>query len=424
MFNRRDFLKAAGASAGVITLGGCAGGSGKATGHVVVVGGGYGGATAAKYLRMWSNGSVEVTLVERNSEFISCPISNLVIAGEKTIADITVSYEGLKKWGVRVIHDDVVGIDAEKRKIKLARHGELGYDRAVLSPGVDFMWDAVPALKSEDAQSKILHAWKAGPQTVALRKQLVDMKDGGVYAIQIPKAPYRCPPGPYERACQVAWYFQQAKPKSKVLILDANEDVTSKKGLFMKAWNGQFKGLIEYRNNQEIQDVDARTNTLKMSFGDDVKADVLNVLPPMRAGNIATQNGLNNANRRWCQIDWLTYESTAVKNVHILGDALQIAPAMPKSGHMANQHAKVCAAAVIALLTGDVVNATPMVANTCYSFIDDKNVVHVASVHRYDAAQKTMVTVAGSGGLSADANRTEGIFANSWARNIWADMLA
>ena len=155
--------------------------------------------------------------------------------------------------------------------------------------------------------------------------------------------------GPYERACQVAWYFQQAKPKSKVLILDANEDVVSKKGLFMKAWNGQFKGLVEYRNNQEIQDVDAKTTTLKMSFGDDVKADVLNVLPPMRAGNIATQNGLNNSNKRWCQIDWLTYESTAVKNVHILGDALQIAPAMPKSGHMANQHAKVCAAAVIAL---------------------------------------------------------------------------
>jgi sulfide dehydrogenase [flavocytochrome c] flavoprotein subunit len=198
MLNRRDFLKATGA-AGVVTLGGCAGSaskSSKATGHVVVVGGGYGGATAAKYLRMWSNGSVEVTLVERNTEFISCPISNLVVAGEKTLADITVSYEGLKKWGVRVIHDDVVGIDTEKRRIKLAKQGELAYDRAVLSPGIDFMWDQVPALKSAEAQSKILHAWKAGPQTVALRKQLEDMKDGGTYALTIPKAPYRCPPGP------------------------------------------------------------------------------------------------------------------------------------------------------------------------------------------------------------------------------------
>ena len=286
------------------------------------------------------------------------------------------------------------------------------------------MLESLPGLATPTARSKVLAAWKAGPETTALRAQLTAMKDGGVYAIHIPKAPYRCPPGPYERACQVAWYFQQAKPKSKVIILDANEDVTSKKGLFTKAWNGQFKGLIEYRNNQEIQDVDAATNTLKMTFGEDFKADVLNVLPPMRAGNIATSNGLNNSNKRWCQIDWLTYESTAVKNVHILGDALQIAPAMPKSGHMANQHGKVCAAAIVALLTGDAVNQTPMVANTCYSFIDDKNVVHVASVHRYDAAQKTMVAVAGAGGLSPEQNALEGVYANSWARNIWADMLA
>ena len=425
-FNRRDFVKSAGALSllGTSALTGwdCVGGTARS--NVVVVGGGYGGATAAKYIAMWSEGKIDVTLVERGEAFVSCPLSNLVIGGSKQIGDISVSYDGLNKYGIRRVKGEAVGFDADKKTLTLADGTTLPYDRLILSPGIDFMLESLPGLASVEARSKVLAAWKAGPETIALRKQLVDMKDGGVYAIQIPKAPYRCPPGPYERACQVAWYFQQAKPKSKVLILDANEDVVSKKGLFMKAWNGQFKGLVEYRNNQEIQDVDAKTNTLKMSFGDDVKADVLNVLPPMRAGNIATQNGLNNSNKRWCQIDWLTYESTAVKNVHILGDALQIAPAMPKSGHMANQHAKVCAAAVIALLTGDVVNATPMVANTCYSFIDDKNVVHVASVHRYDAAQKTMVTVAGSGGLSADANRTEGIFANSWARNIWADMLA
>jgi sulfide dehydrogenase [flavocytochrome c] flavoprotein chain len=161
-----------------------------------------------------------------------------------------------------------------------------------------------------------------------------------------------------------------------------------------------------------------------MSFGDDVKADVLNVLAPMRAGKIATMNGLNDPNNRWCQIDWLTYESTAVPNVHILGDALQIAPLMRKSGHMANQHGKVCAAAVIALLTGQSVNQTPLIANTCYSFIDDKNVVHVASVHKYDVEKKTMVTVQGAGGLSAESNTLEGVYANSWAKNIWADMLA
>lgn len=425
-FNRRDFVKSASALSllGTSAITGCASVGGAAKPKVVVVGGGFGGATAAKYIAMWSEGKIDVTLVERGDAFVSCPMSNLVIGGSKQIGDISVSYDGLNKYGIRRVKGEAVGFDADKKTLALADGTTLPYDRLILSPGIDFMLESLPGLASADARSRVLAAWKAGPETVALRKQLVDMKDGGVYAIQIPKAPYRCPPGPYERACQVAWYFQQAKPKSKVLILDANEDVVSKKGLFMKAWNGQFKGVVEYRNNQEIQDVDAKTNTLKMSFGDDVRADVLNVLPPMRAGNIATQNGLNNSNKRWCQIDWLTYESTAVKNVHILGDALQIAPLMPKSGHMANQHAKVCAAAVIALLTGDVVNATPMVANTCYSFIDDKNVVHVASVHRYDAAQKTMVTVAGSGGLSADANRTEGIFANSWARNIWADMLA
>ncbi|MBL8309640.1 MAG: FAD-dependent oxidoreductase [Burkholderiales bacterium] len=425
-FNRRDFVKSAGALGllGTSAITGCASVGGVAKPRVVVVGGGFGGATAAKYIAMWSDGKIDVTLVERGDAFVSCPLSNLVIGGSKQMADVTVSYDGLGKRGIRRVKGEAVGFDADKKTLSLADGTTLSYDRLILSPGIDFMYESLPGLASADARQKVLAAWKAGPETVALRNQLTAMKDGGVYAIHIPKAPYRCPPGPYERACQVAWYFQQAKPKSKVLILDANEDVVSKKGLFMKAWNGQYKGIVEYRNNQEIQDVDARTNTLKMSFGDDVKADVLNLLPPMRAGNIATQNGLNNSNKRWCLIDWLTYESTAVKNVHILGDALQIAPLMPKSGHMANQHAKVCAAAVVAQLTGEAVNTTPMVANTCYSFIDNRNVVHVASVHRYDAAQKTMVTVPGSGGLSAEANTAEGGFANSWARNIWADMLA
>ena len=424
-FNRRDFVKSAGALSllGASAISGCASIGGAAKPKVVVVGGGFGGATAAKYIAMWSEGKIDVTLVEREAQFVSCPMSNLVLGGSKTLADVSVAYDGLNKYGIKRIRGEATGFDPDKKTLTLGDGTALPYDRLVLSPGIDFMLDSLPGLATVDARTNVLAAWKAGPETTALRNQLVAMKDGGMYAIHIPKAPYRCPPGPYERACQVAWYFQQAKPKSKVLILDANEDVVSKKGLFMKAWNGQFKGMIEYRNNQEIEDVDGWTNTLKMTFGGDIQADVLNVLPPMRAGNIASSNGLNNSNKRWCQIDWLTYESTAVKNVHILGDALQIAPAMPKSGHMANQHGKVCAAAIVALLTGDTVNQTPMVANTCYSFIDDKNVVHVASVHRYDAAQKTMVAVAGSGGLSADANALEGVYANSWARNIWADML-
>ena len=423
--NRRDFVKSASVLSllGTSAITGCASISGSAKPKVVVVGGGFGGATAAKYIAMWSEGKIDVTLVERESQFVSCPMSNLVLGGSKSIADISVAYDGLNKYGIKRIKGEATGFDPDKKTLTLADGTALPYDRLVLSPGIDFILDTLPGLATVDARTNVLAAWKAGPETTALRNQLVAMNDGGVYAIHIPKAPYRCPPGPYERACQVAWYFQQAKPKSKVLILDANEDVVSKKGLFMKAWNGHFKGMIEYRNNQEIEDVDGWTNTLKMTFGGDVQADVLNVLPPMRAGDIASSNGLNNANKRWCQIDWLTYESTAVKNVHILGDALQIAPAMPKSGHMANQHGKVCAAAIVALLTGETVNQTPMVANTCYSFIDDKNVVHVASVHRYDAAQKTMVTVAGSGGLSTEQNALEGVYANSWARNIWADML-
>ena len=427
--NRRDFVTAAGAVSLVgasVFAGGCAsiGGSASAKPKVVVVGGGFGGATAAKYVAMWSEGAIDVTLVERDAQFVSCPMSNLVVGGSKNMGDISVAYGGLDKYGVKRVKGEAVGFDATKKTLSLADGTTLSYDRLILSPGIDFMYETLPGLATGEAKNRVLAAWKAGPETVALRAQLTGMADGGVFAIHIPKAPYRCPPGPYERACQVAWYFQQAKPKSKVLILDANEDVVSKKGLFMKAWNGQYKGIIEYRNNQEIQDVDARTNTLKMSFGDDVKADVLNVLPPMRAGNIATMNGLNNSNKRWCQIDWLTHESTVVPGVHILGDALQIAPLMPKSGHMANQHGKTCAAAVVALLKGEAVNTSPVIANTCYSFIDDKNVVHVASVHRYDAEKKTMVTVQGAGGLSAEGNALEGVYANSWARNIWADMLA
>jgi len=421
--NRREFIKWMSAGAGVTAVAGCAGtGYGSTVGRVVVIGAGYGGATAAKYVRMWAP-DIEVTLVERNSEFISCPISNLVLGGSKTLADITVGYGGLDKYGVKRVRDDAVAVDPVKREVRLASGTTLGYDRLIVSPGIDFMYETIPGLNNAAAQERVLHSWKAGAQTVALRKQLEAMRDGGVYAIQIPKAPYRCPPGPYERACQVAHYFKTAKPKSKVLILDANEDVTSKKGLFMAAWNGPYKGMVEYRPNSELLDVDVKTLTAKLQF-DNVKADVLNVVPPHGAGQIARQAGLITANNRWCGIDWLTMESIKVKGVHVLGDATLSAPAMPKSGHMANQHAKVAAAAVIALIKNQPVNAQPMMVNTCYSFIDDKNVVHVASVHAYDAAQKTMTVVKGAAGVSGKANELEGLYAMSWARNIWADMLA
>jgi NADPH-dependent 2,4-dienoyl-CoA reductase/sulfur reductase-like enzyme len=388
--------------------------------RVVVIGGGFAGATAAKYIRLWGP-EIKVTLVEREAEFISCPLSNRVLAGVVKLKDLTRGYGKLQaKYGVRVMRDEVVAIDNAARNVRLAGGETLEYDRLIVAPGVDLLPDEVPGLAQ--AADRILHAWKAGPQTVALRKQLEAMHDGGVYAITIPKAPYRCPPGPYERACQVAWYFKTHKPKSKVLVLDANEDVVSKKGLFTKAWAERYPGIVEYRPNSEIIEVDAANSTVKLSF-DDVRADVLNIVPPQRAGKVALDAGLVNANGRWCAVDFLTFESTAARNVHVLGDAIMAAPQMPKSGHMANQHAKVCAAAVVALLRSEPVNPQPLITNTCYSFVSDKDVIHVASVHAYDPEKKTLEIVKGATGVSAEASELEGQYAESWGRTIWADML-
>lgn len=426
---RRQFVQTLGAGSALgaaALMSGCATtGGGASIGKVVVIGGGYGGATAAKYLRLFSEGTVDVTLVEPNAAFVSCPISNLVVGGYKTMADITTPYDNLsKRHGVKLVKDMVTAIDPDKKVVKLASGGELPFDRVIVSPGVDFMYDTLPGLASAAAKDKVLHAWKAGAQTVALRKQLEAMPDGGVYALSIPRAPYRCPPGPYERACLIANYFKAAKPKSKVVIFDANDDIQSKKGLFMKAWADHYKGIIEYRPKHNVVDVDAATNTLKFEFNDDFKASVANVIPDMRAGDIAVKTGLATANKRWCEVDFLSFESIAVKNVHVLGDSIQIAPGMPKSGHMANQHGKVCAAAVVNLLQGKAPPSLPIYANTCYSFVTDEDVVHVASVHRYDAEKKTMLTVPGSGGVSVAASELEGRYAHAWARNIWADSLA
>lgn len=417
----RRRLLLAGAALGGLGLAGCATTTaGPSIGRVVVVGGGFGGATAARYLRLWG-GNVDVTLVERNASFVSCPISNLVVGGHKAMADITLSYDSLKAVGVRLVQGDVVAIDAAARKLRLAGGQELAYDRLILSPGVDFMLDQVGGLAAELDRGRVVHAWKAGAQTQALRQQLVDMADGGVYAITIPKVPYRCPPGPYERACMVASYFKQAKPRSKVLVLDANPEIQSKKALFERAFAQHYKDLIEYRPNSELKDVAG--SVAKLEF-EDVRADVLNVVPPQRAGDLARTAGLLNINNRWVGVNWQTMEATAAPGVHVLGDATFSAPMMPKSGHMANQHAKVAAAAVIQLLKGEAVNATPVVMNTCYSFVTARDVIHVASVHQYDAAEKTFKAVPGSGGVSAAANQVEGRYALSWADNIWADALA
>ena len=290
--SRRRLLAAAGALP-FAALGGCAAmRSAAGRRNVVVVGGGYGGATAARYAALWSGDAVNVTLVERDAAFVSCPLSNLVLGGSKSMADITQRYDALGRRGVRVIHDSAVAVDADRRRVKLARGPELPYDRLILAPGIDFFFDRVKGLDTEAARATFLHAWQPGPQTVSLRKQLEAMRDGGVFAICIPRSPYRCPPGPYERACQVAWYLQRAKPRSKVLILDANEDVQSKKGLFLKAWGDDYKGIVEYRPNAVLTDVDVATRTARFETADDVKADVLNVIPPHGAGLIARNAGV------------------------------------------------------------------------------------------------------------------------------------
>ena len=423
---RRTLLQTGLAWGSLSALSGCATltSQAPAKAQVVVIGGGYGGATAAKYVRMFSNYKISVVLVEPNKTFISCPMSNLVLGGSKTMAQITTPYTALSsKHGVTLVHDLVTAIDPAKKTVSLKNGGTISYDKLIVSPGVDMHFDSIEGLQAANASGQILQAWKAGAETTALRQQLEAMPDGGVYALTVPEAPYKCPPGPYERASQVAHYFKQAKPKSKVLILDANPDITSKPALFKKFWSDNYKDIIEFRPNHKVVAVDAKTSTLKFDVQESIRADVLNVLPAMRAGAIAMQTGLATVNNRWCGINYQTFESLAAKDIHVLGDATLAAPAMPKSGHMANSHGKVAAAAVVAQLSDLAINPRPLLTNTCYSYVSDKLVIHVASVHQYNVDEKTFKTVPGSGGLSTEANALEGTYAWNWAQNIWADTL-
>jgi NADPH-dependent 2,4-dienoyl-CoA reductase/sulfur reductase-like enzyme len=412
---RRDFLKLASA----ISVAGCASAV-PSRARVVVVGGGFGGATAAKYLRLWDP-SIDVVLVERESSFASCPISNLVLAGYSSMQEISHGYDALRRHGVQVVNDEAVAIDAAKKTVRLGRGGDIAYERLIVSPGVDFNFGEVPGYEAAMNSGRVLHAWKAGAQTVALRQQLEQMRDGGIYVLSIPLAPYRCPPGPYERASLVAAYFKQAKPRSKVLVLDANPDVTSKAGLFKAAWKDLYPGILEYRGNAKAVGVDAASSTVKLEV-EDVKGDVLNVVPPQRAGNVAQQAGLITTNNRWCDVDWRTMESKAVPGVHILGDATLSAPAMPKSASMANNHAKIAAAAIVEILGGRT-PAPMQILNTCYSFVSQKEAIRVSSVHAWDEKDRTLKAVPGSGGVSAARTEAEGTYAWNWARTIWADSL-
>ncbi|WP_332879377.1 NAD(P)/FAD-dependent oxidoreductase [Massilia sp. S19_KUP03_FR1] len=386
-------------------------------GRVVVVGAGFGGATAAKYLRLLSGGRINVILVDQRADFISCPVSNRVLGAQRTLEQITFGYDTLARHhGVKRMTGSVTAIDADKSRIVVAGKPLL-YDRLIVAPGIDFMYDAWPALAG--AQEQIPHAWKAGPQTRLLQRQLLDMPDGGVFTIALPLLPYRCPPAPYERACQVAFYLKTHKPRSKVMVLDANPVITSKRALFERAFRELYPGMIEYVPGSEVQHVDVATRLVTTAF-ERVASDVLNIIPPQRAGQLAQAAGLANVDGRWCEVDFLSYASKVLPRVHVIGDAIDAG--LPKSAHMANAQAKICARAIVSLMQGQAPDPAPAFANTCYSFVDDRQAMHISTLYHYDAAKKSM-QAQGESFLSAQRSAEEGADADAWARQIWADVL-
>jgi sulfide dehydrogenase [flavocytochrome c] flavoprotein subunit len=379
--------------------------------RVVVIGGGWGGTSAAKYVRL-ADPSIEVILLEPNKEFVSCPFSNLVLSGVRTIDGLTFNYDRLRAHGVRVLHETATMIEPDARRVRVGADA-LPYDRLIVSPGVEFQWDQVDGLAA--AQDRVLHAWKAGPQTVELARQLQAMPDGGVFVLTIPPAAYRCPPGPYERICQVAWYLKGNKPKSKLIVLDANPNVVSKAALFRAAW--QNYPNIEYRGSNKVVKVDPGVREVTTELGDKVKYDVLNLIPPQRAGTIAVTADLVGADKRWCEVDHQTYESVKHKNIHVIGDSTIGLP-VPKSGNIANAMGKICAVAVTSLLNGRTV-PTMAPGNTCYSWVSDKEAIAVVNSYKIEGGKVVQIEQKLTPGQSeAWAQNAVG-----WANSIWADML-
>ena len=417
-FTRRKFIQATGGIAAVSALGFPAI-VGAASKKVVVVGGGVGGGTAAKYIRM-ADPSIDVTLIEPNKEYYTCFLSNEVLSGHRKMETIRVTYDGLKKHGVNVVHDTVTDIDAAGKKVMTAGGQTLAFDRCIVAPGISFK-DNIEGYDAA-AMEAMPHAWKAGEQTVNLRRQLEAMPDGGVVAIAAPPNPFRCPPGPYERACQIAMYLQEKKPKSKLIIMDS-KDKFSKFGLFQQAFKRHFPNHIEWvaaKDGGKVTRVDAKTNTLYV--GDTAhKVDVANVIPAQQAGAIAIKAGLTD-DKGWCPIDGRTFESTMHKGIHVIGDASVAAP-LPKSGYAANSEGKTCAAAVVALLNGEE-PGDPSLVNTCYSIVGPNDAISVAMV--YDLKEGKLSKVKGSGGLtpadsSPEMRAREVEYAYSWFENIKND---
>ena len=419
--NRRSFIKLIGAATGVGLAGAPFISSAaeimpKKGRRVVVVGGGYGGTIVAKYIRM-NDPSIEVVLIDRDKTYISCPFSNLVIGGSRKLDENKMTREKLaSNHGVKLVYDEVTGVDTAAKKVVLTG-GTISYDRLVLSPGIDFRFEEIEGYDPVETPKVIPHAWKAGEQTLLLRKQLEGMPAGGTVVVSIPVTPFRCPPGPYERISQIAWHLKNNKPGSKIVVLDANPDIVSKAGLFRKGWKKHYDGMIDYRPAHKVVKVDAKKRSVDTGV-EEIAGAVVNLIPPQKAGLIAHKAGVVGEDKKWCPVNQVTFESTIAKDVHIIGDA-SIAGAMPKSGYSANSQAKVAALNIVQLMNGKEL-IDPSHVNVCYSYITDKEAVTVSAV--YKVAEGKTIAVANSGGVSPDLSELEAIYGHSWIKNILAEM--
>ena len=432
--NRRDFFRLAGMAGVGASVASWAGLASAATapqlgtvptntgisGRVVVIGGGMAGATVAKYLRLWGGTGVSVTLVERDSAYTSNILSNLVLNGQRTITSLQYGYSNLAtRYGIRMVKGDVTAIDPVGHSVTLADGSKLPYDRLVIAPGVEF--DIYPGLETAAAQAKVPHAWKAGVQTTQLRNMLVNMKAGETFVMTIPAKPYRCPPGPYERACVVADWLKKNRTGSKVIVLDANPSITAEPLAFTNAFDVVHKGVVEYHPGVTINSIDASTMTLNTNLGN-LKAKVINAIPPHKAGKVVINNGLANVGGRWAGVDVLTYQSTAAPGIHVIGDAS--ATTQPKAGHIANQEAKICADAIVRLLAGRSPDPSPITNSACYSPITADTASWLTAVFAFDPVSRTMQPVPGAAGEAAARSKDNYEEMFKWFNTLMQDSFA
>jgi len=389
--------------------------------RVVVLGGGWGGNIAAKYIKL-EDPSIDVVLVEKEDNFISCPVSNWVIGGFKTMADITRPYDNLSKnYGIKVLKATATGLDPVSKKL-ITDKGEVEYDKLLVSPGISYAYDSIEGLNNPTAIDMFPAAFKAGPETVKLRDRIQAMKPGGVVLVSVPEKPYRCPPGPYERICLIADYLKKNKPGSKVVVFDSNFDIASKAKLFHAAWKDYYSDIIEYVPDNYVTKVDVGSGRVISEQGD-IKPDVANIIPKMQAGKVCFDMDLmSKPDDKWVRAEPYTFESYKFKDVHVVGDATHngAVGGVPKSGYVANSMGKVAASAIVRLLNGKE-PAEPTFVNTCYSLVSEEEAIFVSAVYEYNKDMKRIKKI--TGGLSPERGKLFGKHAEDWATSIWQDML-